>query len=82
MTYPMICYKIILRNYIECNLTGSKNNQENKKLEAINFEFFYLLKYQKNYLINFLYLILFGIKSPPKRFFLFSSYSEKPPSKK
>ena len=25
------------------------------------------------YRINFLYLILFGIKSPPKRFFLFNS---------
>ncbi len=29
----------------------------------------------KDYRINFLYLIRFGIKSPPKRFFLFSSYS-------
>lgn len=35
-----------------------------------------------NYLTNFLYLIRLGIKSPPKRFFLLSSYSLKPPSKK
>ncbi|SHH54590.1 hypothetical protein SAMN05444148_2279 [Winogradskyella jejuensis] len=43
---------------------------------------FFYVNVLQFYLTNFLYLIRFGIKSPPRRFFLFSSYSEKPPSKK
>ena len=35
-----------------------------------------------NYLTSFLYLIRVGVTSLPRRFFLFSSYSEKLPSKK
>ncbi|TCK56791.1 hypothetical protein C8C83_4825 [Flavobacterium sp. 90] len=47
----------------------------------LEFGIFKLEIYLDNYLINFLYFKRFGVKSPPKRFFLFSSYSEKPPSK-
>ncbi len=55
------------------------NNKQKKSQQIAGFFCFNSLSI---YRTNFLYLIRFGIKSPPKRFFLFSSYSLKPPSKK
>ncbi len=47
--------------------------RKNIKLKSQQIAGFLYFKMSSNYLTNFLYLMRFGIKSPPKRFFLFSS---------